>query len=270
MGSESMENNQKMSGGSRCCLGFLAFFAQILLHGLIALTLYWVLQYRWDGEGVPFAWRKNDKTDPEKLWNLHPVLMVTGFIYCMGQAMLVYRSCRCCHHICSKLLHTMFHMLGIPCIGLGFLAIWNYHNIRKDRTGNPAPLPHFYSIHSWLGLVTMGLAAIQFLAGVFTFLLLLCCKSSSRFRSAMVPIHSTVGTTTFILAITTAIAGITETAFYKLREKELGETYTILSEEAIFLNTIGVILIVLAVIMPLIINYKGFRRGLAREGLETG
>ena len=33
----------------------------------------------------------------------------------------------------------------------------------------------------------------------------------------MVPIHSTVGTTTFILAITTAIAGITETAFYKLR-----------------------------------------------------
>ena len=48
------------------------------------------------------------------------------------------------------------------------------------------------------------------------------------------------------------------------------ETYTILSEEAIFLNTIGVILIVLAVIMPLIINYKGFRRGLAREGLETG
>ena len=53
-------------------------------------------------------------------------------------------------------------------------------------------------------------------------------------------------------------------------EKGLGETHTTLSEEAIFLNTIGVILIVLAVIMPLIINYKGFRRGLAREGLEAG
>ena len=63
--------------------------------------------------------------------------------------------------MCSKLLHTIFHMLGIPCIGLGFLAIWNYHIIRKDRVGNTDPLPHFYSIHSWLGLVTMGLASIQ-------------------------------------------------------------------------------------------------------------
>ena len=75
--------------------------------------------------------------------------------------MLVYRSCRCCRHICSKLLHTLFHMLGIPCIGLGFLAIWNYHSLRKDRSGNPAPLPHFYSLHSWLGLITMGLALLQ-------------------------------------------------------------------------------------------------------------
>ena len=74
-----------MSGGSRCCLGFLAFFAQILLHGVVALTLYWVLQYRWDGEGLPFAWQRAEKGDPEKLWNLHPVLMVIGFIYCMGQ-----------------------------------------------------------------------------------------------------------------------------------------------------------------------------------------
>jgi hypothetical protein len=91
-------------------------------------------------------------------------------------------------------------MLGIPCIGLGFLAIWNYHSLRKDRSGNPAPLPHFYSLHSWLGLITMGLALLQV-----------------RLSSAAVPIHSTVGTTTFILAIITAIAGITETAFYKLR-----------------------------------------------------
>ena len=84
--SNRVEDDQKMSGGSRCCLGLLAFLTQILLHGVLALTLYWVIQYRWDGEGLPFAWSgAGGKGDPEKLWNLHPVLMVTGFIYCMGQ-----------------------------------------------------------------------------------------------------------------------------------------------------------------------------------------
>ena len=45
-----MDDEQKMSGGSRCCLGLLAFLTQILLHGVLALTLYWVIQYQWDGE----------------------------------------------------------------------------------------------------------------------------------------------------------------------------------------------------------------------------
>ena len=29
----------------------------------------------------PFAWRE----DPRKEFNLHPVLMIVGFVYCMGQ-----------------------------------------------------------------------------------------------------------------------------------------------------------------------------------------
>jgi len=273
-----MEADRKMSAGSSCCFGLLSLLAQILLHGAIALTLFWVIQYRWDGEGLPFAWRGTKEGDLEKEWNLHPVLMMTGFIYCMGQAMLMYRSCRCCRQIWSKLLHTMFHMLGIPCVVLGFIAAWDYHSLRKDKEGNSDPIPHFYSIHSWLGLVTMGLAILQFLVGVASFLLLLCCQTAtSKFRAAMVPLHSTVGTTTFMLAIATAIAGITETAFFKLSSEGsdstgkmvisvLGEKYLNLSEEAIFLNTIGAVLIALAIIIPAMLGWEGFRKGLPREG----
>ena len=77
--------DEDMSGGSRCCFGLMALLVQILLHGELALTLYWIVQYRWDAVGLPFAFRGKEVGDLDKEWNLHPVLMITGFIYCMGQ-----------------------------------------------------------------------------------------------------------------------------------------------------------------------------------------
>merc|ERR1719479_497084 len=114
----------------------------------------------------------------------------------------------------------MFHLLAIPCIVIGFFATWDYHNNRTDKDGKPAPIPNFYSLHSWMGLTTMGLFALQFIVGFFSFLLLLCCESATAsFRAALVPVHSTFGVTTFLLAIATAVAGLTEKAFFELSEK---------------------------------------------------
>lgn len=132
--------------------------------------------------------------------------------------MLMYRTCRCCRRIWNKLLHTMFHILAIPCIAIGFIAVLDSHNLRLDNDENPSPIPNFYSLHSWMGLTTMGLFALQFLVGFFSFLLLLCCESATAsFRANLVPIHSTFGITTFVLAVATACAGLTEKAFFSLR-----------------------------------------------------
>ena len=70
-----------MSGGARCCFGLLTLVAQVLLHGVLALTLYWVIQYRWPKDesgqqtGLPFAWHHTDSKpeDRDKQWNLHHV-----------------------------------------------------------------------------------------------------------------------------------------------------------------------------------------------------
>jgi len=269
-----LELDEDMSSGSRCCFGVIALLVQILLHGELALTLYWIVQYRWDAQGFPFAFRGQEPGDVDKEWNLHPVLMITGFIYCMGQAMLVYRSCRCCRRLWSKLLHTMFHLMAIPCIVIGFIAAWDYHALHPEKA-----IPHLYTIHSWMGLATMGLFLLQFVSGVFSFLLLLCCSSATAScRSSMVPVHSSLGTTTFLMAIATCIAGITETALFKLNETgldnvgkevitELGQFYVYnFSEEAIFLNTMGAILISLGILVPCVLGCEGFRKGLPREG----
>lgn len=47
----------------------------ILLIGALVLTLYWVIQYHGG-----FAWSENPKVQ----FNLHPVLMVGGFITLSG------------------------------------------------------------------------------------------------------------------------------------------------------------------------------------------
>ena len=74
--------------------------------------------------------------------------------------MLMYRTCRCCRRIWNKLLHTVFHILSIPCIAIAFIAVLDSHNLRTVN-GEPAPIPNFYSLHSWIGLAAMGLFALQ-------------------------------------------------------------------------------------------------------------
>ncbi|XP_074036250.1 cytochrome b561 family member no extended memory isoform X3 [Leptinotarsa decemlineata] len=215
--------------------------ASVLLLGSLGLTLFWVIQYQGG-----FAWREN----PEKQFNLHPVLMVAGFITFSGFSILLYRICRCCRRIYVKLLHTVFHALAIPCVAIGFLAVLDSHNLKQ-----PNAIPNFYSMHSWIGLVTMGLFAIQFVVGFFSFLVLLCCEgATASFRAALVPIHASFGLTTFMLAIAAALTGLTEKVMFTLKDR-----YSSLGEEAIVVNTIGMTLVALAIVVAYILQRDEFR-----------
>ena len=60
------------------------------------------------------------------------------------------------------------------------------------------------------------------MVGFFSFLLLLCCESATAsFRASLVPIHSTFGISTFVLAVAAACSGLTEKAFFSLRYVKL-------------------------------------------------
>ena len=85
-------DDDEPSLGTKCCFGFMFFVAQILLHGVITLILFWICAYRWDQEyPTPFIWQGQTNQELEMTWNLHPFLMTTGLIYFLGQGMLVYR-----------------------------------------------------------------------------------------------------------------------------------------------------------------------------------
>lgn len=276
-------DEDSMTLGAKCCFSFLMLITQILLHGVVGLVLYWVWMFHKGDDPNswhPFAWREN----PRKEFNLHPVLMIIGFVYCMGQAMLMYRSCRCCRRIANKLLHTLFHMLAMPCIAVAFLATYDSHTYRTvpcESGECPAPIPNFYSLHSWMGLATMGLFALQYVVGFFSFLLLLCCESATAsFRANLVPIHSTFGITTFVMAIATCCSGLTEKAFFTLSigykewvkfaaNPSLWSIQDDLEQdqykkdgmfaESIVINTLGAALIALLFTVPILLLYPKFR-----------
>ncbi|XP_037801491.1 cytochrome b ascorbate-dependent protein 3-like isoform X3 [Penaeus monodon] len=230
---------------------FLVFLAEILMFGLLSLVLFWVVYYRGG-----FKWRE----DPAKEFNFHPVLMVAGFIFFMGHAMLVYRLFRCCNKLTAKLLHTFLYLLAVPCIVVGVITVFDSHNLRVP------PIPNLYSLHSWLGLVTVGLFALQvthtLVVGFFSFWLLLCCEQgTASFRSGLVPVHATFGIITFMLAIATCVTGYTEKAFFVLRDPETKNfTYSLMGNEAIIINTQAAALAALGILVPVMVALRPFRR----------
>ncbi|KAL1138262.1 hypothetical protein AAG570_009951 [Ranatra chinensis] len=163
--------------------------------------------------------------------------------------MLLYRVSRCCRRIYVKLVHTLFHVLAIPCVVLGFMAVLDYHNLSQP------PIPNFYSIHSWMGFVTMGLFALQFVVGFFSFLVLLCCESATaNFRASLVPIHATFGLTTFMLAIATCLTGLTEKAYFSL-----GKEYSQWPEEGIIINALAMVLVALGIVVSYAVRREPLR-----------
>ncbi|KAF2883277.1 hypothetical protein ILUMI_22895 [Ignelater luminosus] len=101
-------------------------------------------------------------------------------------------------------------------------------------------------MHSWIGLVTMGLFAIQFVVGFFSFLVLLCCEgATAAFRAALVPIHASFGLTTFMLAVAACLTGLTERVFDVLGWSE----YSKWPHEGIVVNTLAMVLVALGILV---------------------
>lgn len=162
---------------------------------LVALTLTWVIKYQ-DG----FAW----SSDIAKQFNWHPFLMVLGLVFLYSQSILVYRSGR--YFITKKNLkyiHGCIHLLAFILSIIALQAVFNNHN--KNGYAN------LYSIHSWIGILTVIIFAAQFLGGFITFLF---PGLPGHLRKAILPMHVFLGTLAFIMAIVTTLAGITEMALW--------------------------------------------------------
>ncbi|NXF83263.1 CYBR1 reductase, partial [Sclerurus mexicanus] len=202
---------------------FLALLASALLAGFVAviLSLVWVFHYReglsWDGGPAEFNW--------------HPVLVVTGFIFIQGIAIIVYRLPWTwkCSKLLMKFIHAGLNTIAMILAIVSMVAVFEYHNARN--------IPNMYSLHSWIGLAAVIFYSLQLFLGFAVFLLPF---APVYVRAVLMPIHVYSGLTIFATVIATALMGITEKLIFSLRNP----AYSASPPEATLVNCLGLLLVV--------------------------
>lgn len=142
-----------------------------------------------------------------RLFNWHPVLMTLGFPVFMTEALLAYRAPWQARmpRPQRKVVHWVCHSLAVVCVAAGLSAVWRSHDLAEP------PIPNLYSPHSFLGLSTVCLMAIQFALGVWAYL---WPKAPLATREALIPLHRFLGRATYTAGLAAAASGLQEKASF--------------------------------------------------------
>ncbi|VDK38238.1 unnamed protein product [Taenia asiatica] len=238
---DSLDRPPNEDESKKRCLIPIAVIAQIFGIAAVIMCAVW-LGYYYGG----FDWR-----DPALVFNYHPVFMVLGMIFFFGDAMLIYRVFHKCPKLPLKAVHGVLMILGLLFSVVGLKAAFDSHNVRG--------IPDMYSLHSWIGLVTVILFAVQWVVGLIVFLV---PYIPPRIRSKILPLHTAVGLFLLCCALVAAITGITE--------KNFGPTYKDLPAPAMLSNFMGLCLVVFCGMVFYLVHRRDYRRIEPTNGEQVG
>eukprot|EP00271_Cylindrocystis_brebissonii_P001666 TRINITY_DN11947_c0_g1_i1.p1 TRINITY_DN11947_c0_g1~~TRINITY_DN11947_c0_g1_i1.p1 ORF type:complete len:255 (+),score=12.69 TRINITY_DN11947_c0_g1_i1:325-1089(+) len=169
---------------------FLVARTQVLGGLMCILMIWWTLGPR-GGLSLSLA-------SYQGYYNWHPLLMLVGFIFLFGEAILIYRIIDSPRWL-RKLLHAFFNAVGLTAAIVGVWFVWTYHELASS--------PHLTSLHSWLGIFCVTAYGLQWLVGFFMFLL---PGRDIDVKRATLPVHALVGVCLFALVLVVACLGILE------------------------------------------------------------
>jgi hypothetical protein len=141
-----------------------------------------------------FAWAHGDS----RVFNLHPLLNIFGFVFCSSQAALTYGSLPYTH-LQNKRIHMYLHGVGLLSATIAAIAVFRYHNDHN--------ITNLYSMHSWFGLTLITTMIILYIVSFVTFYYPGVAMS---LRNKFAPYHVILGITMFALVLATAGSGIME------------------------------------------------------------
>lgn len=238
--------------GMRSVVTFYLCYLPCMCLGVacVACVSLWCSRWRggfaWDGSARQFNW--------------HPVLMVTGLLVLYGNGAVLYRIPLTWgqNKLPWKLLHAGVMLLALLFSVLGLCAVFDFHNA--------AQIPNLYSLHSWIGIATTALFAMQWLGGLVVFLL--PCSTMSL-RKLLKPFHVWMGASILSLSIVACISGINEKLFFVLKGSVNGsQPYSLLPPEARFGNFLGILIVAFGLaVLGILSNSKWQRPEPNTEGV---
>ncbi|KAJ6421456.1 CYTOCHROME B561-RELATED [Salix viminalis] len=211
----------------------------IRLMGVLvaSLVLTWTVHYR---GGLALV-----SANKDLIFNVHPVLMVIGLVLVNGEAMLAYKTVPGTKSF-KKLVHLTLQFLAFCLSLIGFWTALKFHNDKG--------IDNFYSLHSWLGLACLFLFSIQWASGFVT---LWYPGGSRNTRATLLPWHVFFGVYIYALSVATATTGILEKVTFLQTNKVISRYST----EALLVNSLGILMIVLGAFVVLAtitsLNSKG-------------
>lgn len=170
-------------------LGF-TFATHVLAAAAAVLVLVWCIHFR---GGLAF-----EAKNKSLIFNIHPVLMLIGFVILGGEAIISYKAYPWTKEV-KKLLHLILHAIALILGAIGIYAAFKYHN--------ESGIVNLYSLHSWIGLGTICLYAIQW---IFGFIVFFYPGAAPSIRSRALPWHVVFGLFVYMLALATAELGFLE------------------------------------------------------------
>lgn len=125
------------------------------------------------------------------------------------------------------------------------VAVFDFHNAAK--------IPNMYSLHSWVGLTALILYGLQLVLGVGMYLMPF---TPASWRAAFMPLHVYGGLFIFTSVIAVALMGITEKLIFSLSNPKYNNS----PPEAIFVNVLGLLLVVFGALILWIATRKSWKR----------
>ncbi|CAN6279346.1 unnamed protein product [Urochloa humidicola] len=167
------------------------YVAHALAVVAAAMVLVWAIHFR-GGLAIEAA-NKN------LIFNVHPVLMLIGFIIIGSEAIMVYKVFPTLNHDTAKLTHLILHGIALVLGAVGIYFAFKNHN--------ESGIANLYSLHSWIGIGTITLYGIQWIFGFVTFFF---PGAVPNLRKSLLPWHILFGLFVYILALANAELGFLE------------------------------------------------------------
>jgi cytochrome b-561 len=121
---------------------------------------------------------------------------------------MIYRGFRFGRKRNLKITHATIHALAFLFAVFGLIAVFDSHNYALPK------IPNLYSLHSWIGIASVGLFICQYLFGFFCYLFPMVREPMKVFY---MPIHVFCGLLGYALALGAALLGLSEKAFFAMK-----------------------------------------------------